>query len=91
LHKENTTQKVVRQLNGLAYHLAKWYASCQMAYRLRRHCRRITALQTRLSLSYLPLKRVTLTLNLVTLRGCSHYAQIRAGISTFYFLFLHCP
>jgi len=35
-----TTQNVVGlgQINGLAYHFEKWYASGQMAYRLRRHC-----------------------------------------------------
>jgi len=33
-----TTQNVVGQINGLAYHFAKWYASGQMACRLRHHC-----------------------------------------------------
>jgi len=36
-HNLITTQKVVRQFNGVAYHFAKWYASGQMVYRLRRH------------------------------------------------------
>jgi hypothetical protein len=31
------SEKVIRQLNGLAYHFSKWYASGQLAHRLRRH------------------------------------------------------